>query len=422
MTTLTPTVLIACLATTAACASSPKIQLDTTEPPSGASDHDTNVTPAPGGLTEGINAFATDLYAEIGNAAGNLAFSPASISMAMAMTYAGARGRTAEQMRNVMHFGTGTALHDDYGTTLASWNDPTRSSVKLRVVNRLFGDQGTTFESPFLSLTKDRYAAPLEQLDFVNKPDEGRRHINDWVEQQTNDRIKELLPQGSITSDSRLVLTNAVYFKGKWKAEFDKENTRDEVFHRDGSPDISVPTMHLSTNARHAVVDGAQILELPYAGDRLAMNIILPTQPGGLKAIEQSMTAETLDRWVSALAPTDVDVALPRFKIDPAEATPLSTTLRAMGMILPFTADADFSAMSQTTKLAIDEVFHKAFVEVNEEGTEAAAATAVVMREESAPMEPEAVAFTADQPFVFAIRDVESGAMLFMGRVADPSA
>lgn len=410
-----------------ACASSSADQTMTTAPvvdsPQTPPATDPPTSPAsPQDIAKGSNAFAMDLHAQLRSRDGNFAYSPASISVALAMTYAGAKGETAAQMRDAMHFGDDAdALHAAYGSQLAAWNEPGRTAYELAVVNRLFGEKTATFEQPFLALTDTTYHAPLEPVDFLGAADASRVRINDWVAKQTKDRIKDLLPSGSLDSDTRLVLTNAVYFKGTWKYEFSKKATADAKFHNLAGADVTVPMMNLAADLKHASVDGVQVLELPYAGDQLAMDIFLPTDRDGLAALEQKMSGDNVDKWLGALSSREVEVAMPRFKIDPPKAVALKSTLTSMGMSLPFTKAADFSAMSPEKPLYIDDVFHKAFVEVNEKGTEAAAATAVVMRTESASVGPGPVSFRADHPFVFAIRDLQSGSLLFVGRVADPS-
>jgi serpin B len=416
--------LLLSLCSLTACASARPDAIDARPPVRDPASHgDSSDVPAmadPGGA----NAFAFDLYDQLATEPGNLAYSPTSISLAMAMTWGGARGETADQIRDVLHLGAdAAALHAGNAARLSAWNDPARTAYELRVVNRLFGEASATWQPDFLQLTDAQYGARLEALDFIGAPEPSRARINAWVEEQTKDRIKDLLPLGSIDSDTRLVLTNAIYFKGKWKSEFDPDATVAGDFHRIGATPVKAKMMHQRADLSYAKVDGVHVLEMPYTGDDLAMSILLPAEKDGLAALEQKLDAGTVAGFIGALAPQQVDVTLPRFKLDPPEPTKLKKPLQALGMSLPFTRDADFGGMSEDIHpLYIDDVYHKAFVEVNEEGTEAAAATAVVVRTESAVMEPEVVAFVADHPFVFLIRDVKSGAILFVGRVADPTA
>ena len=368
-------------------------------------------------LAAGNQAFAADLHAQLRSRSGNFAYSPASISMALAMTYAGARGTTADQMRRTMHFDVlpDADLHAGFATLLSTWNDPAEQDYELRVANRLFGDATMTYHAPFLAVTRDTYGAPLEEVDFIGAFEPARAHINAWVAGQTRDRIRNLLPPGSLDSDTRLVLTNAVYFKGRWESRFETRATRDATFVLADGREVQVPTMHQTATFDHAAVDGVQVLQMPYVGGDLAMVVIVPD--GDLASVERRLDSAAIDRWIATLQRTEVDVALPRFRIDPPEPIAMRPTFEAMGMTEPFLTRADLGGISDLRPLFISNVFHKAFVEVNEEGTEAAAATAVVVATESASMNP---SFRADRPFLFLIRDLRNDSLLFVGRVADP--
>lgn len=374
------------------------------------------------------DAFAADLWQRLRERDGNLAVSPASISVALAMTWGGARGDTARAMADVMHFGDDpAAFHRAASGTLAVWNDPDRTEYELAVANRLFAEQTYSWQPSFVALTRDRYAAPLEPVDFRGAAESARQDINAWVEDRTRDRIADLIPSGALDADTRMVLANAIYFRADWQAQFVANDTSDQAFHAPNGA-VQVPTMHQTHRFAYGATDGVQLLEMPYRGGELSMLIALPEERGGLSAIEAQLGADTVDRWVDALSVRDVAVSLPKFRVDPAEPIALRDTLSAMGMAIAFDGStADFSGMAdpdanEGRPLFIDDVFHKAFVAVDEEGTEAAAATAVVMSLESAAMPPQdLVRFTADHPFLFFIRDTRSGAILFMGRVADPS-
>lgn len=361
------------------------------------------------------NRFAIDLYQELRSADGNLAMSPASISLALGMTMAGARGDTASIMARTLHVDAIDDPHAAYAAQLARWNDAARAAYELRVANRLFGERSLRFHDAFVQLTGSRYGAPLEPVDFANAAGGVRRHINGWVEDQTDDRIRDLLPDGSIDGSTKLVLANAIYFKGRWASEFEARDTRPRAFRLAGGASADVPTMHQHGTFQTASADGVRLLELPYAGGELSMVVLLPDDPNGLAAVEERLSADRLAEWIAALSEEDLDVALPRFRIDPPRPIELRSALSALGMELPFTAAADFGGMSDAP-LSIDKVFHKAFVEVNEQGTEAAAATAVVMTEGAALT----TRFEALHPFLFLIRDRTDGAILFMGRVSDP--
>ena len=369
------------------------------------------------------NQLGFDLYARMRGTPGNLVMSPASVHLALSMTYAGARGETASQMASVLHVGpTVDDLGAAYGAALRSWNS--RSPATLRVANRIFADRSVPVEDSFVRLTGQRYGAPLERLDFVGAPDPSRLTINQWVEQRTEDRIADLLPRGSISPLTRMVLANAIYFKGTWQTQFAPSDTLPRRFQVDGRTEVDVPAMTLQGRfawANHP--DGVRVLEMPYAGGDLSMVFVLPAERTGaaaLPAAEAQLSQASLSRWRSALQEVEVQVQIPRFRMEPPTAR-LSDHLEALGMPLAFDAQADFGGIATLPGgLYISEVYHKAFIEVNEEGTEAAAATAVVMVTRSARPRPEPPRFIADHPFLFLLMDRQTGAVLFLGRVSDP--
>jgi serpin B len=370
-------------------------------------------------VAEGCNRFAFDLYAHLLRQEGNLFLSPYSISTALTMTYAGARGQTADQMAKVLCLpASREAVHVAYATLQRDLNAAgAKGAFDLVVANRLWGQKGYEFLSDFLALVEKNYGAGLEQVDFAGATEAARQTINTWVEKQTRDKIKELLKPGILDGrETTLVLTNAIYFKGKWSEEFDKKLTRDEDFFVTPEKKVTAPLMHQTETFGYFDGGEFQALELPYQGDRLAMVVLLPKAKDGLAALEASLSAEKLAEWVGKLHRREVQVALPRFKT--AAEFSLKDTLVAMGMTDAF-GDADFSGMDGKKDLVISAVVHKAFVDVNEEGTEAAAATAVVMGRAAMP-EPAPV-FRADHPFLFLIRDTKTGAILFLGRILDPT-
>lgn len=370
------------------------------------------------------NAFAFDLYKQIAKADQNVALSPFSISTALTMTWAGAKTETEAQMRKVLHLdGPRERVLTDAGK-VNGWVQAGDRPFKLKGVNRLFGEKSTTFESPFLNDTKKAFGAPLAPLDFMNAAEPARTEINAWVEEQTEKRIKGLLPAGSIKASTRLVLVNAIYFLAEWATPFEKEATFGASF-TTASGDKQVATMHAMESFKFADIDGAKALELPYKGEAMSMVVVLPNAKDGIGKLEQSMDAARLAELRAAMKPTKVQVALPKFEIDPSESTRLSDALKTLGMGQAFEAGvADFTGIAKPAEkdreLYISDVFHKAFVKVDEKGTEAAAATAVVMAEAGAAM-VQNTEFNADHPFLFFILDNASSTILFMGKIADPS-
>jgi serpin B len=373
-------------------------------------------------LVTGNTAFAWDLYARLRRRDGNVVCSPYSISTALAMTYAGARGKTAEQMAEVLHFTLPQErLHPAAGALVRDLSGEAKGkkrNYQLRVANALWGQKDYGFLNDFLALTRESYGAGLTEVDFIKGPEEARKTINAWVEKQTEDKIKELVRKEHITADTRLVLTNAIYFKADWQTKFFKMATRDEPFHLTAKHQVKVPTMYRANRFAHFDGGTFQMLELPFAGKELSMLVLLPKKVDGLPELEKSLTADKLAAWHGKLRQAEVCVYLPRFKV--TGAFELKKELVAMGMPLPFERGADFTGMAGSGKaLLISEVVHKTYLDVNEEGVEAAAATAVPLPKGDVTREP--VIFRADHPFVFVVRDNRSGSVLFAGRVADPT-
>jgi serpin B len=375
-----------------------------------------------GAVVEGNNAFAVALYAQLRSQGGNLFFSPESISTALAMTYAGSRGDTAAEMAKTLHFTLPPdRLHPAMGALLSDLN-ATHQGYQLRVANALWAQQGYTFLDSFLALMKSDYGAGFNQVDFKGASEAARLTINTWVERQTEDKIKNLLGPGALNTKTRLVLTNAIYFKGDWLTQFDKAQTKEEDFHVSASQTVKAPLMHREGGFKYFNGSSFQALEIPYKSGELSMIVLLPNDAVGLPALEQSLTASNTQQWLTQMRPVSkVILTLPRFKL--AQQFELNDTLSAMGMPLAFEKDgADFSAMIGKRELFISAVIHKAYVDVNEEGTEAAAATAVVVNRAMVAMRPQPpIIFRADHPFVFLLRDNRSGGILFMGRVSDPT-
>jgi serpin B len=368
---------------------------------------------------KGDTAFALDLYARLRTDDGNLFFSPYSISTALAMTRAGARGDTAAEMDKVLHFTLPQdRLHAAFAALGKEINgDPedNKRGYQLRTANALWGQNGYPFAPDFLKLVKDSYGGGLNLLDFAGATEDARQTINAWVEKQTNDKIKELLAKGILTEDTKLVLTNAIYFKGDWARQFKKDLTRDEPFHFTAHKSVTVPLMKQWGAFRAYNGEALQALELPYAGGALSMVVLLPRQVDGLADLEKALTPERLNGWHGQLRKVDeMEVSLPKFKM--TWNLDLSETLKDMGMPTAFSGAADFSGFTGgRNELQVTHVIHKAYVDVNEEGTEAAAATAVIVDASDPPQ------FRADHPFLFLIRDSRNGSILFLGRVTDPT-
>ena len=386
-------------------------------------------TPTPSGpITTAVgaaNAFGLDLYRAVAPEPGNVTVSPVSVSIALSMTFGGARGETAAEMAEVMHLPVGEAVHGSWSTALARWAAP-GSDIEIALANRLFGEATFSFDESFLALTADRYGAPLEPRDFKGAPDVQRRAINQWVSERTRQRVNDLIPPPGITGQTRLVLANALYFKAAWAEPFNDKATAPGSFWVDGKTEVQVPLMNNTKSFRAASVDGVELVELPYRGGGFAMLVALPQARGGLAAVEAKLDAATLDRWVAALKHEPVWLTLPRFTLDPPDSVNLATVLGKMGIKRAFDRTrADFTGIANPAdpadRLYISAVFHKTFVAVDEKGTEAAAATAVVMAPAGArPAPPRKV--VVDHPFLFFIRDLDSGAILFVGRVTNPAA
>jgi serpin B len=385
-------------------------------PPSSKADDQAEVV-------KGSNAFAVDLYAQLSRQPGNLFFSPESISTAFGMAYAGARGQTATEMDHVFHFTLPPEkLHPAMGALLAEMNAQ-HKGYELRVADALWAQQDANFETDYLKLVQSDYAAGFHRVNFKLSPESVRTTINAWVEKQTNDKIKDLISPGALNPTTRLVLTNAIYFKGNWQDQFDKEATQKEEFHLSAAQWVMTPMMHRTGGYQYYDGGTFQALELPYSGNEISMVVLLPKQTDGLVALEHSFTARAARDWIQKLEPVDkVILSLPRFTM--TQQFELSSTLSTMGMSQAFSGAADFSGMTGKPDFAISAAIHKAFIDVDEQGTEAAAATAIVMYATAMHREfpePPPIVFRADHPFLFILRDTKSGSMLFLGRVTDPT-
>jgi serine protease inhibitor len=371
---------------------------------------------------DGNSAFALDLYGQLKSRSGNVFFSPYSISTALAMTYAGARGDTEKQMARVLHFSAEQRkLHSAFGELQGGLKEASKQKgIELSIANALWAQKGHAFLPAFMQISKGDYQANINQADFVTGAEAARGEINHWVAQQTKDKIQNILPPNSLTEITRLVLANAIYFKGTWANPFDKGGTSTQPFHLSATRQSEVPLMHHTDEVRYMANHDFQAVELPYSGGELSMVILLPHRLDGCGSLEKRLTPDLLSRALGQMKQQEVEIFLPKFKLE--SGFDLNDTLATMGMTDAFGSKADFSGMDGTRLLCISGVFHKAWGEVNEEGTEAAAATAVAVGELSIkePPPPPPV-FRADHPFIFLIRDTKTGSILFLGRLADPA-
>ncbi|MGD0551886.1 MAG: serpin family protein [Sedimentisphaerales bacterium] len=370
-------------------------------------------------IVSGNNNFALALYGKLENQQGNLFLSPYSISTALAMTYAGARGQTEKQMAEALCFAPAKneQFHKTFGEIIKQLNaSGEKGSYELVVANALWGQKDYKFLPEFLTLVRKNYGGDLQQVDFAAQTEEARKTINAWVESKTKDKIKELIKPGMLDSMTRLVLTNAIYFKGKWASPFKPERTQDSPFVLLDGQKVNVPTMNQTGRFGYMEANDIQALEMPYVNNDLSMVILLPKQADGVKGLEKELVSDNLTGWLARIHKREVQVFFPRFKM--ASEFGLGKVLSAMGMPDAFSGKADFSGMTGNRDLFISAVVHKAYIDVNEEGTEAAAATGVTMKLTGIGTPPPV--FRADHPFIFLIRDNQTGSILFLGRVANP--
>jgi serpin B len=374
-------------------------------------------------LVTGNTDFAIDLYNEVKDTSDNILFSPYSISIALAMTYAGARNNTESQMADVFNFtlgqeGTHPALNKlDLELNSRGDNVDPKDRFQLNITNSIWGENTWTFLPSFLDTIARNYGAGLRLVDFMNQPEASRVTINDWVEIMTNDKIQDLIQEGMITNQTVMVLVNAIYFNAQWKNAFIEESTAPQPFHTPGG-DVTCQMMSLSEEFGYAKGNGYEAVDIPYTGDELSMLCIVP-DAGTFDDFESNLTADSLNSITSGLQNVEGSLKMPKFEFE--MNLPLSDVLFDMGMSDAFSPGiADFSGMDGTLDLYIQFVIHKAFISVDEAGTEAAAATAVGIGFTSAPIEE--FNLTIDRPFIFMIRDRVTGSILFLGRVTDPTA
>jgi len=379
-----------------------------------------------GDVVQANNLFALDLYNHYKTKEGNIFFSPYSISTALAMTYEGAKGKTASEIQDVFHFPKdGEKMRSGYANVISELNKKDKP-YELQTANALWAHNGFTFLDDYFDLIGKYYGGKVTNLDFVKDTENSRKTINTWVEQQTKNKIKDLIPAGMLDPTTRLVLTNAIYFKGDWIKQFEKNNTRPQDFRITPENQVEVQMMNRTDKEakfNYAENDILQILEMPYKGDELSMLVLLPKNDD-LEKLENSLSLKNIESWKKGLENQRVKVYFPKFKFETKYF--MKDDLTSMGMPTAFTwPDADFTGMTgdipQEDRLYIGFVIHQAYVEVDEKGTEAAAATAVGMLTGAAPGFVEQIpVFLADHPFIFIIQHKETGNILFMGRVSDP--
>jgi len=379
-------------------------------------------TDDPRAVVGGNNQFALDLYKQLAARGGNLFLSPFSISTALAMTYGGAEGKTAEEMGSVLRFPFGRErLHPAFAALMKEVRTDEWQDYQLDVANGLWAQRGYAFKEEFKTVVKTNYGAELRELDFAAAAEEARQLINAWVEKQTQGKIVDVIGPGGITALTRLVLANAIYFRGRWADPFREQATEDAPFRVTPKQEVTVPMMRRQKEFQYLETSSFQALRLVYKGGNLSMIVFLPRKVDGLPEFENSLTTDKLAGWLTKLDWREVEVFLPRFRV--TSAFTLNEVLSAMGMQQAFDAKAaDFSGLTGGKDLFISLVIHKAFVDVDEKGTEAAAATALLAPTAAAPSPLPPAVFRADHPFLFLIHDQRSGSILFMGRVTNPKA
>lgn len=370
-------------------------------------------------VSQGCNDFACNMYQQLKKESGNLFFSPYSITTALSAAYAGARGLTEAEMSNVLCDSLSQEeFHPAYASTIDKLNQD-GSKYQLEIANKVFVQNGYKILDSFEQTIKTNYGAAFDVLDFVKNPLKASGIINGWVYEKTHEKIKDIVSPDMFNDDTRMVIANAIYFKGKWAEQFEKSYTKPKPFYISENDTVKVDMMQQTSHFNYMENDNLKMLELPYEGDRLSMFIVLPKKVDGLKSVEQNISSQMLNGCFSQLKSTKVRVTLPKFKLETSYN--LNSSLKQMGMPSAFNHLADFSGISGKDDLFISNVLHKAFVETDEEGTEAAAATVIIFETKCCMRElPET--FNADRPFIFFIKDKLTDLILFMGRINNPEA
>jgi serpin B len=378
------------------------------------------------GLTSSYNDLGFDLYAKL-HGDGDFALSPASIGLASSLACLGARGRTAAQMKEAMRLSLSDSdLLARTALLVRAWTSSRGgATMELRLANRVFGRVGLELDAAYARAAAEQLAAPIELLDFGGEAEACRTRINRWVEEQTRERIRDLLPQSSVHAATLLVLVNALYFKAAWANPFATWSTRPAPFHLASGETVEVPTMNETMNARAAETADARILEIPYGEQGFAFFVVLPRERDGLPGVEAQLRDRWIDGWYRGLAWGRYALSLPKFRVESPASVGLGGPLKSLGMVDAFDpAAADFTGIAAPwhgLPVVFEEVFHKVFVEIDEKGTEAAAATAFAAIPGAAPRaQPPPVPFVVDRPFLFLVGHAATGAVLFVGRVAHP--
>jgi serpin B len=370
-------------------------------------------------IVPAMNAFTTASYQQLTRGDANLILSPFNSATALSMALAGAGGRTAEEMQSVLHLHYDSTYDAALGALLADLTKAGNTAgSELHTANGLWVQKGFAIQPAFESTLANNYHAPLTPLDFIANPEAARSHINRWTEEHTQEKIKNLFPAGSLDAQTRLVLTSAIYFYGKWQSPFIPLRTQPEPFVLPTGATTQANFMNQTSDFGYTDTPSAQILEMRYAGTGIAFDVLLPKTLSGLPPLETSLTIENLSGWLGNLTTRNVQVSLPKFRAESEFS--LRKALSTMGMPTAFTDKADFSGIDPKRALAISEVVHKAFVDVSEQGTEAAAATGITMRATAMRMPEQTVVFRADHAFIFLIRDTRTGVILFIGRLMNP--
>ena len=370
-------------------------------------------------IAPAMNAFTTAAYKQVMGGDGNLILSPFNIATALSMALAGARGQTAEEIQAVLHVHYDSTYDSALGALLADLTKAGNTGGnELHTANGLWVQKGFAIQPAFENTLTENYQAPPTPLDFIANPEGARSQINRWAEEHTKEKIKNLLPAGSLDAQTRLVLTSAIYFYGKWQDPFVTSHTQPAPFTLPAGAATQANFMNQTWNFGYTETPSAQILEMRYSGTGMAFDVLLPTILTGLPDLEKSLTPGNLTGWLGHLTTRKVQVSLPKFRAESQFS--LRKALSTMGMPTSFTSKADFSGIDPKRSLAISEVVHKAFVDVTEQGTEAAAATGIGMQTTAMRMPEQPVVFRADHPFLFLIRDLRTGVVLFIGRLMDP--